>query len=61
LSWTNCGIPLRLAGPPAGTGPEHYVADEGDATVRHMTALIDGERVADDPKGGSRRKVLSRY
>jgi hypothetical protein len=37
------------------------LADEGDATVLHMTALIDGERVADDPKGGSRRKVLSRH
>jgi hypothetical protein len=49
---------------PAGadvTRPEHYVADEGDATVRHMTALIDGERPAADPKGGSHRKVLSRY
>jgi solute:Na+ symporter, SSS family len=55
---------LRLLRVPAGTDvtrPEHYVADEGDATVRHMTALIDGERITDEPKGGSHRKVLSRY
>ncbi|OLE26483.1 MAG: sodium:solute symporter [Actinobacteria bacterium 13_1_20CM_3_71_11] len=44
---------LHRLGVPAGvdaTRPEHYVADEGDASVQHMTELLDGARLpAADP------------
>ena len=47
------GTPLlNVLGVPAGvdrTRPEHYVADEGDADVHHMTGLIDGDYVLDRP------------
>jgi SSS family solute:Na+ symporter len=50
---------LHRLGVPEGrdtTRPEDYVADEGDASVQHMTDLIDGDLVANpDPLVLSRR------
>jgi len=47
------GTPLlHLLRVPAGvdrTRPEHYVADEGDAAVHHMTDLIDGDYQPNQP------------
>jgi SSS family solute:Na+ symporter len=44
---TLVGTPvLKLLGVRAGTDstrPEHYIADEGDKLVHHMTYLIDGD------------------
>ncbi len=50
---------LNWLGVPAGrdaTRPEHYVADEGDESVHHLTELIDGDLVAEpDPLVTPRR------
>ena len=58
---TLAGTPLlRLLRVPAGTDatrPEHYVADEGDARVQHMTDLIDGDQLVDPPGGQHRLPV----
>jgi SSS family solute:Na+ symporter len=43
---------LRLAGAPDGTdatAAQHYVADEGDAKVKHMTDLLDGDQAGEAP------------
>ncbi len=60
LAVTLLGTPvLNWLGIPAGrdsTKPEHYVADEGDESVGHLTDLIDGDLVArPDPLVSPRR------
>jgi hypothetical protein len=56
---TALGTPLlRLLRAPDGvdvTRPHHYVADEGDVTVDHMTDLIDGELVGAPAHRGQHR------
>jgi SSS family solute:Na+ symporter len=54
---------LHGVGAPAGidsTRADHYVADEGDETVGHMTTLIDGEDLAPPARHGNHRNLINR-
>jgi hypothetical protein len=54
---------LHGVGAPAGidsTRAHHYVADEGDGEVGHMTTLIDGEDLAGAARHGNHRNLINR-
>jgi SSS family solute:Na+ symporter len=61
---TFAGTPLlKFLAVPAGidaTLPHQYAADEGDKTVGHMTALIDGDELSGTAKTGSHRSLVKR-
>ncbi len=51
---------LRVPRGVDATRPDHYVADEGDTSVRHMTELIDGDVAVEEQPGSQHRDLLHR-
>jgi SSS family solute:Na+ symporter len=51
---------LRVPDGVDATHPQHYVADEGDNRVKHMTDLLDGDNAAEVPLRDNYSKLLRR-